>query len=62
METCKVTNTNNGNTVLADILQRSDKRLRVVLQGTNMTLTMTRDDTRRPYVGQAAGLEFTTMG
>lgn len=62
METCKVINTNNGNTVLADILQRSDKRIRVVLQGTNMTLTMTRDDTRRPYVGSAAGLEFTSMG
>lgn len=62
MDTCKVINTNNGRTVIGDILQRSDKRIRVALQGTNMTLTMTRDDVRRPYVGKAAGLEFTTMG
>lgn len=62
MDTCKVINTNNGRTVIGDILQRSDKRIRVALQGTNMTLTMTRDDVRRPYVGNAAGLEFTTMG
>ena len=62
MDTCKVTNTNNGRTVAADILQRSDKRIRVVLQGTDMTITMTREDTRRPYVGRASGLEFTSMG
>jgi len=62
VDTCKVINTNNGRTVIGDILQRSDKRIRVALQGTNMTLTMTRDDVRRPYVGNAAGLEFTTMG
>lgn len=62
MDTCKVTNTNNGKTVTADVIQRSDKRLRVVFQGTDMTLTMTRSDIRRPYVGSSAGLEFTTMG
>lgn len=62
MDTCKVTNTNNGRTLEADVLQRSDKRLRVALQLTDITITMTRADTNRPYVGNAAGLEFTTMG
>ncbi len=62
MDTVKVTNTNNGRTVEAEVLQRSDKRLRVVLVGTSITLTMTREDTRRAYVGNSNGLEFTSMG
>lgn len=62
MDTVKVTNTNNGKTVEADVLQRSDKRLRVALVGTSITITMTRDDIRRPYVGNTNGLEFTSMG
>lgn len=62
MDVCILTNTNNSKTAKADVLQRSDKRLRVVLQGTDTTITLTRDDTRRPYVGSMAGLEFTTNG
>lgn len=62
MDKVKVTNTNNGRTVEAEVLQRSDKRLRVVLVGTSITLTMTREDTRRVYVGNSNGLEFTSMG
>lgn len=62
MDKVKVTNTNNGKTVEAEVLQRSDKRLRVVLVGSNITLTLTREDTRRAYVGKTNGLEFTSMG
>lgn len=62
MDKVKVTNTNNGKTVEAEVLQRSDKRLRVVLVGSNITLTLTREDSRRAYVGNLNGLEFTTLG
>ncbi len=62
MDRVKVVNTNNGRTVEADVLQRSDKRLRVALVGTAITLTMTRDDIRRPFVGSMNGLEFTSVG
>lgn len=62
MDVCKVTNTNNGRTLDADVLQRGDKRIRVAIQNTDLTITMTRDDVRRPYVGRVAGLEFTSMG
>lgn len=62
MDIVKVTNTNNGKTVEADVLQRSDKRLRVALVGTSITITLTREDTRRAYVGTTNGLEFTSMG
>ncbi len=62
MDIVKVTNTNNGRTVEAEVLQRADKRMRVVLKGTDITLTLTREDTRRAYVGKTNGLEFTSMG
>ncbi len=62
MDRVKVTNTNNGKDADADVLQRSDKRLRVALVGTNITINMTRSDTRRPYVGSMNGLEFTSNG
>lgn len=62
MEKCKVTNLANGKTVDADIIQRSDKRLRVALSGTNITLNLTREDVRKPYIGKTNGLEFSSMG
>ena len=62
MNTCKVTNPSNGRTVEADVLQRSDKRLRVALAGTNITINLTREDVRRPYIGKTNGLEFSSMG
>lgn len=60
--TCSVNCSDNGKTVEADILKKSEKSIRVALQGTNIVLNMTRTDTRRPYVGHAAGMEFTTNG
>jgi hypothetical protein len=62
LETCSVVSTNNGKSHTADILKRSDKSLRVAFQGTDIILTLMRDDVRRPYVGNRAGLEFTTYG
>lgn len=62
MEKVKITNTNTGKTVSADVLNRSDKSLRVVLQGTMITLNLTRSDLRRPYIGHMNGMEFSSAG
>lgn len=62
LETCSVVLTESGKTVTADVLKRSDKMIRVALQGTDIVLNLNRTDTRRPYVGSRHGLEFTTRG
>ncbi len=62
MNRVKVTNLNNERSVDADVLQRSDKRMRVALVGTNIVINLTRDDTRRPYIGSLNGIEFSSQG
>lgn len=62
MNTCEITNTNTGKTVRADILKRTDKSMRVVLQGTTTPVNLSRTDVRRPYVGNLMGMELTTRG
>mgnify|MGYP001170538041 FL=1 len=59
MEQIILTCTDNGKTKTADILSKSDKYLKVVVEGTTMTIELTRSDLNRPYVGNKAGLEFT---
>lgn len=61
-DVCKIRNTNNGKTLIADVLSRSDKSLRVVIPGTTIPLTLTRKDLRGPFVGHYAGMEFTSAG
>lgn len=65
LETCSVVSivsTTSGKAVTADILKKSDKSLRVALHGSNIALTLSRTDVRRPYVGYLHGMEFTTNG
>lgn len=62
LERIKIRNTNTGKEVGADVLERSDKRLKVALDGTKFTITLTRSDIRRPYVGNYSGMEFTSAG
>ena len=62
MERCNVTNTNTGKTIGADILSRSDKQIKVALDGTKFSLMLYRSDVRRPYVGNMSGMEFTSNG
>lgn len=62
LTTCSVNCSETNRTVKADILKKSDKAIRVALQGTDIILNMTRTDVRRPYVGSKSGLEFTTNG
>ena len=51
--------TNNGLSKPAEVLNENDKYLKVVVEGTTMTIELTRTDLNRPYVGNKAGLEFT---
>lgn len=62
LTTCSVNCEDTGKEMQADVLQRSDKSLKVVIQGTNITINMSRSDVRRAYIGRAAGLEFSSFG
>ena len=62
MEQIQLTCSNNGKTKTADVLSRSDKFLKVVVEGTTMTIELFRSDVNKPYVGNKAGLEFTYGG
>jgi hypothetical protein len=62
MEQCNIYCVNTENDALGDILERSDKRIKVALVGTDMTIVLTRRVTSQPYVGHMSGLEFETFG
>jgi hypothetical protein len=59
MEKITITCSDNGKTKTADVLSQSDKYLKVVVEGTTMTVELFRTDVNKPYVGNKAGLEFT---
>ena len=59
MEKITITCADNGKTKVADVLSQSDKYLKVVVEGTTMTIELFRSDLNKPYVGTKAGLEFT---
>jgi hypothetical protein len=62
MEQCSVYCINTEKDAVADILERTEKRLKVAMSGTDMTIILTRQDTRQPYIGFLGGLEFETFG
>ena len=61
MEKINITCTNNDKSKLAEILQHNDKYLKVVLEGTQITIELFRESLNKPYVGHTAGLEFTWL-
>ena len=61
MDTITLTCTNNGKTKGAEVLQQNDKYLKVVVEGTQITIEMFRQDVNIPYKGHTAGLEFTWL-
>ena len=61
MDTITLTCTNNGKTKDAEVLQQNDKYLKVVVQGTQITIEMFRQDVNIPYKGHTAGLEFSWL-
>lgn len=62
MRKCNVYCVNTETDSLADILEESEYRLKVAIVGTDITITMRRDRTNRPYVGRVGGMEFETFG
>ena len=58
MESIEITCTNNGKTKTAEVLNQNDKYMKVVLEGTQITLELFRESLNKPYVGYTAGLEF----
>ena len=63
MEQVTIKSTNNaaGETPVAtkaEVLSKSDKHMRVVLENTHVTLELHRTDVRQPYRGRLSSLEF----
>lgn len=58
METVTITCTDNGKTKTAEVLSKTDKYMKVVVDGTTMTIELFRKDLNKPYIGNKAGLEF----
>jgi len=58
METITITCTNNGKTKEADVLTKTDKYMKVILPGTQITIELFRNDLNSEYTGHTAGLEF----
>ncbi len=58
METIEITCTNNGKSKQVEVLNKTDKYMKVVLPGTQIVIEMFRDDLNSEYTGHTAGLEF----
>ena len=58
METIEITCTNNGKSKQVEVLNKTDKYIKVVLPGTQIVIEMFRDDLNSEYTGHTAGLEF----
>tara|TARA_X000001382_G_scaffold121984_1_gene104624 strand:+ start:368 stop:562 length:195 start_codon:yes stop_codon:yes gene_type:complete len=58
MEKITITCKNNGKTKEAEVLNRNDKYLKVVLPGTQIVIELFRKDLNNEYTGYTAGLEF----
>ena len=59
MEQIEIICTDNGKTKNAEVLNKSDKYMKVVVEGTQIAIEMFRQDVNKPYIGHTAGLEFT---
>lgn len=58
METIEITCTNNGKSKQAEVLNKTDKYIKVVLPGTQIVIELFREDLNSEYTGHTAGLEF----
>tara|TARA_E500000178_G_scaffold346764_1_gene398918 strand:- start:587 stop:775 length:189 start_codon:yes stop_codon:yes gene_type:complete len=59
MDKVTIVCSDNGKSKTADVLSQSSKYMKVVIEGTTMTVELSRHDVNKPYVGTKAGLEFT---
>ena len=58
METVEIICTNNDRTKTAEVLECTDKYMKVQVEGTQLFIEMFREDLNTPYTGHTAGLEF----
>ena len=59
MESIEIRCIDNGKTTIAEVLSTNDKYMKVVFEGTTITLELFRADVNKPYIGHKSGLEFT---
>ena len=59
MENIEILCTDNNKTKIAEVLSKNDKYIKVVFEGTTITLELFRSDVNKPYTGHKSGLEFT---
>ena len=59
MDQVEIYCSDNGKTKIAEILSKNDKYMKVVFEGTTITLELFRSDVNKPYIGNKSGLEFT---
>jgi hypothetical protein len=62
MDQCSLYCVNTKSDQTADVLERNDKRIKVAVVNTDITVVLMREDNRRPYIGYALGMEFETFG
>jgi len=63
MDKTTVTCTDTGVSHGADVLEQSDRRLKVAIEGTEVAITLFKQNPNdRIYVGNFTGLEFTSTG
>lgn len=63
MPTTNITCTDTERTVKADVLEMSPMRMKVALQGTDITLILNKKTpASKYYIGQSNGMEFTSTG
>tara|TARA_Y100000817_G_C16832736_1_gene534263 strand:- start:482 stop:676 length:195 start_codon:yes stop_codon:yes gene_type:complete len=58
MKQIEIQCTNNGKTKMAEVINENDKYIKVVIEGTQISIEMFRDTVNMPYTGRTAGLEF----
>jgi len=59
MDQVEIVCTENGKIKTADVLSHTDKYLKVVVEGTQITIELFRNDVNKSYIGHKSGLEFT---
>jgi hypothetical protein len=59
MENIEIICTDNNKTKIAEVISKNDKYIKVVFEGTTITLELFRSDVNKPYIGHKSGLEFT---
>ena len=58
METIEIRCTNNDKTKTAEVMQQTDKYMKVIVEGTQIAIELFREDVNTPYTGHMSGLEF----